>query len=291
MARVLTVAGASLLAVVLAGPAQAAQAVARSRGGDSTPSSSGSSGSGSSSSGDQSSGGSSHEPPVARRAPSVSQPRSGSAQPRGGATAGSGGSAGQRSGSQATPGAAGDTRYAQGRSGRLATSRGQAMPRPATVPLRPNRVPVYVGRYYSPWYFGGSLYSSRYYGYNPFGWRYSPYGYYGLFGYVPYGAYYYADPWDPFMYGGGGSYERDRRDESPRVGSLRLRVSPKHGKVYIDGALVGTVDDFDGLRDHLEIAPGRHELEIRAEGYESYRTEVVVSEGRTVTERGTLKKK
>ncbi|MCC7010410.1 MAG: PEGA domain-containing protein [Acidobacteria bacterium] len=152
---------------------------------------------------------------------------------------------------------------------------------------------MFVGRYYSPWYFGGSVYSSRYYGYNPFGWRYSPFGYYGLYGFVPYGAY-YSDPWDPFMYGGagGGAYDRDRdRDDDRLMGSVRLRMNPRHAKVYVDGALVGMVDDFDGLRDHLEVDAGRHEIEVRAEGYETYRTEVVVTPGKTTTERAKLKKK
>jgi hypothetical protein len=162
------------------------------------------------------------------------------------------------------------------------------------VPIRPTRPTRLVGRYYSPWYFGGSLYSSRYYGYNPFGWRYSPLGYYGLFGYVPYGAYYYT-PTDPFMYGGYGggggvrASDRDQDDDRP-TGALRLRMNPRHAKVYVDGALVGTVDDFDGLRDHLEVDAGRHELEIRADGYENYRTEVIVSPGKTTTERAKLKK-
>jgi len=61
-------------------------------------------------------------------------------------------------------------------------------------------------------------------------------------------------------------------------------MNPRHAKVYVDGALVGTVDDFDGLRDHLEVEAGRHALEVRADGYENYRTEVVVNSGKTTTE-------
>lgn len=153
---------------------------------------------------------------------------------------------------------------------------------------------MYFGAaYYSPWYFGGPYYNARYYGYNAFGWRYSPYGYYGPFGYVPFGATYY-DPWGPYMYGYGGatvggSYEPLRDDARP-IGSVRLRMNPRDAKVYVDGALVGTVDDFDGLRDHLDLESGAHELEVRADGYQSYRSEVVVRPGKTVTERAKLKK-
>jgi hypothetical protein len=58
----------------------------------------------------------------------------------------------------------------------------------------------------------------------------------------------------------------------------------------VDGALVGTVDEFDGLGHHLEIEAGRHQIELRADGYESYSSEIAVQAGRTVTERATLKK-
>ena len=37
--------------------------------------------------------------------------------------------------------------------------------------------------------------------------------------------------------------------------------------MYIDGALAGVVDEFDGLKDHLEMEGGKHTMELRAEGY------------------------
>jgi hypothetical protein len=61
---------------------------------------------------------------------------------------------------------------------------------------------------------------------------------------VPYG----------YAYSGRGSgYGGDYREAGrASLGSIRLRVV-RAAKVYIDGGLVGTVDEFDGLSDHLEL--------------------------------------
>ena len=72
------------------------------------------------------------------------------------------------------------------------------------------------------------------------------------------------------------------------MGSVRLKVSPSSARVYIDGALVGVVDDFDGLTRHLELEAGRYALELRADGYKTYVGEVLVSAGRTKTERVSM---
>jgi hypothetical protein len=71
---------------------------------------------------------------------------------------------------------------------------------------------------------------------------------------------------------------------------VRLRASPENAQVYIDGALAGTVDDFNGLSNHLELERGVHQLELRAEGYEVYTTEIEVEAGRTRTTRASLKR-
>ena len=98
-----------------------------------------------------------------------------------------------------------------------------------------------------------------------------------MWGWGRYGMWY--DPWgyypyyDPFMYGGGGGggggeYSEPR--ERKTTGRIRLKANVKEAKVYVDGALYGTVDEFDGLSDHLELDGGRHTLELRADGYETY---------------------
>jgi hypothetical protein len=112
-------------------------------------------------------------------------------------------------------------------------------------------------------------------------WWYRPYGYQP---YYPYGF-----GLGSYGYGGGGGTWSDDRDDRP-TGSIRLRVNPRDAKVYVDGALVGVVDEFDGLTSHLDLDPGRHQLEVRAAGYETFVTDVVVTDGKTITTRAKLKK-
>ena len=140
-----------------------------------------------------------------------------------------------------------------------------------------------------PWY--GVGFGAAFVSYNPWG--------YGAtcWGWNPYGAWYnpYSYCWNPYWsvgyigeYGGGAA----RAPKAPETtGSLRLKASPVTAKVYIDGALVGIVDEFDGLNDHLEIEGGRHTLELRADGYTTQSQEINVKIGTTQTIRISLKVK
>lgn len=177
-------------------------------------------------------------------------------------------------------------------------SRGQAQARTGYGPGYPSHYPGYGHGYYPGYGYG--YYPSYGYGYYPrYGYGYSPWYGYG-YGYpfslsFAFGFPYFYDPYPAYGYGGGGGYySRDDRDDHADnrqpTGSIRVRANPRHARVYIDGALVGTVDEFDGLGDHLEIEAGRHQIELRADGYESYSSEVSVRAGRTMTERANLKK-
>ena len=74
------------------------------------------------------------------------------------------------------------------------------------------------------------------------------------------------------------------------TGSIRFKVNPSIAKIYVDGTLMGVVDDFDGLGDHLTLDAGSHALELRADGYETYTGTIRVEIGKTLTERINLKK-
>jgi hypothetical protein len=169
--------------------------------------------------------------------------------------------------------------------------RGLAQARPA---LRPGQPPLLVvgPDWYSPGfsgYFGYSSYSPwGYYGsrglWSPYGWYdpfFDPFGYYGAYG--AYGL-------SPYYWGATGAVGERERDNVQPTGSLRLKVDPKSAKVYIDGALAGTVDEFDGLTNHLALDAGPHQLELRADGYRTYTGQVTVKAGQTRTERINLKK-
>jgi hypothetical protein len=148
------------------------------------------------------------------------------------------------------------------------------------------------GQWY-PWYPGGWGYG--WVSYDP--WRFGGTRWvWGRYGTWWYGATPWYDPWyDPYYggygmaYGGGGRVS-STSDNRPFSGSLRIKVSPSKGQVYIDGVLQGLVDDFDGLSNHLEIDQGSHQLEIRADGYETLTESIDIDAGKTQTFRGSLKK-
>ncbi len=84
------------------------------------------------------------------------------------------------------------------------------------------------------------------------------YGHYSLYRYEPYRSYY---------------------------GSVRIELEPKElrneARVYLEGARLGVVDDFDGIFQRLTLDPGKHEIEIRLDGYRTFRQQVFVSPHRT----------
>jgi hypothetical protein len=130
--------------------------------------------------------------------------------------------------------------------------------------------------YYDPWFYGPtSWYWGRY------GMWYDPYAYFG----------------DPYVSGGGSvsvggsAYSTSPFSEGKQTfGSLRIKANVSEAKVYVDGALAGLVNEFDGLTDHLELETGKHTVELRAEGYATVSKDITVSDGKTKTVRLALKK-
>ena len=92
----------------------------------------------------------------------------------------------------------------------------------------------------------------------------------------PYGSYYdgwYGGGYWGYPYGGwGANYSYAHHD----VGSVRILVNPSEARVYVDGYYAGTVDDFDGLFQRLNVAPGRHEISLKLEGHKTHRMKVYV---------------
>ena len=170
---------------------------------------------------------------------------------------------------------------------------GRAVPRPSGVapgrPGYPGR-PIYPGRpgYGYPGYgYPGYGYPGYGYGYCC-GYPYYPY-YPGVgfsigfsFGYPWYGAY------PAYGYGGyyggyGGYYP------GTPYGGIRIDIPQRDAEVYIEGAYVGVVDEFDGTFQQLNLEPGNHQIEIRAPGREPFILDVRITPGRTVTYRNDLK--
>jgi hypothetical protein len=172
--------------------------------------------------------------------------------------------------------------------------------------------PFFGSAFYGPGAYGfgyglgyGPFYDPFFYDpLDPFGYGYFGFGYPGLgYGYpmgygasMAYGApgYGYAGAADPNAYAtaNDGQYRRGLPPPpSHATGSIRLKVSPDTAKVYVDGTLAGTASEFDGLvGHHLVLEVGTHELELRADGHETFHDTITVEADKTITERASLKK-
>jgi hypothetical protein len=136
--------------------------------------------------------------------------------------------------------------------------------RPRAVAVRPvvvSRPTVFIGGYYYPTLYRASLW------YNPWGPYYG--GYYGS-------PYYYQYP----IYGPGRSYYG--------MGSVRIEVKPRNAEVFVDGYFAGTVDDFDGRFQRLNIEPGEHEIVIYLDGHRSFSQRFYLQPGRSFNIRHTM---
>ena len=102
-------------------------------------------------------------------------------------------------------------------------------------------------------------------------------------------------PGVPFFWGWGGpAFYVDAIPAAPLAsidapkGGLQLDVQPWRAQVYVDGVLVGRVDDFRGYYQHLQVTAGPHQITIVESGYQPLVFDVVVAPGHTATYRGTL---
>ena len=71
-------------------------------------------------------------------------------------------------------------------------------------------------------------------------------------------------------------------------GSLRLKITPREGQVYVNGSFVGTVNEFNGQFQTLGIDGGWHRIAITAPGHETVSFEVLITPNKTVTYKGRL---
>jgi hypothetical protein len=69
----------------------------------------------------------------------------------------------------------------------------------------------------------------------------------------------------------------------PELAAARLQVTPRDTEVYLDGHLVGVVDDFDGRFQRLRVPAGQYLLELYREGTRPWRQPVLLTPGSTLT--------
>jgi hypothetical protein len=60
----------------------------------------------------------------------------------------------------------------------------------------------------------------------------------------------------------------------PTHASIRVLANRPDAEVYVDGYYAGVVDDFDGIFQRLNVAPGRHQITLRLDGFVTWTAEV-----------------
>jgi len=125
----------------------------------------------------------------------------------------------------------------------------------------------------------GSYRSSlkQYRGYGGQG-RYRGYGYYS---YYPWGYYPWYNPWfywGPFYHH---SYYYPVTGDYYYSGKVKTKIKPDSARVYVNGYLVGTADDFNGPFQYLHLKPGEYRMTFREKGYAPYMADVFVRPGHT----------
>jgi hypothetical protein len=63
--------------------------------------------------------------------------------------------------------------------------------------------------------------------------------------------------------------------------AVRLQVKPRDAEVFVDGYIVGIVDDYDGSFQQLPLAPGEHQIVLYRDGYRTVRQTIMLRPGDT----------
>ena len=72
------------------------------------------------------------------------------------------------------------------------------------------------------------------------------------------------------------------------TGGVQLDIQPWSAEVYVDGALMGRVEQFRGYYEHLTLPAGPHAIAVVAPGRDPLIFAVSVVPGRVVTQRAAL---
>lgn len=150
---------------------------------------------------------------------------------------------------------------------------------------------------------GGYHGSGGYYGHGGHGWYGGYHGWYDnwLWCYAPYWAswgWMWGSPWIWNSYGddwrysgvwGPGPHYADIYAWRPSHGAwanrfarVKAGVSPDETELWLDGAYIGTSDDFDGFPDYLYLEPGSYKVEFRLVGYQTWASDVTIRLGEVV---------
>jgi hypothetical protein len=83
-------------------------------------------------------------------------------------------------------------------------------------------------------------------------------------------------------------------DASPAAaeqpGGLSFTITPVNAAVFVDGVYVGTADEFGPSAQPLGLAPGRHRIEIRADGFRTMAFDADVVAGQVMPYQAVLQR-
>jgi hypothetical protein len=96
----------------------------------------------------------------------------------------------------------------------------------------------------------------------------------------------FYDPWFPYRYGWYPPYAYGQFYD--RSASLRLQVTPRESEVFVDGYYAGTVDDFDGFFQRLNLERGEHDVTLYLSGHRTVTQKVLLQPGATFRIRHTM---
>ena len=87
----------------------------------------------------------------------------------------------------------------------------------------------------------------------------------------------------------GGCYPKSQVYGVGNEGGLVFNVNPPEAEVFLDGVGQGTSSMFTEDR-YLKVSPGKHVLELRLDGYETYSREIYVSNSLLRIEAGMIRR-
>jgi hypothetical protein len=73
-------------------------------------------------------------------------------------------------------------------------------------------------------------------------------------------------------------------------GGVSFNISPSDAQVYVDGQYAGVVSDFSPTSQPLTLTPGRHQLEIRASGYQTMTFDADITRGQVIPYQGSMQR-
>ena len=73
------------------------------------------------------------------------------------------------------------------------------------------------------------------------------------------------------------------------LGGLSFDITPNDAEVFVDGRDMGRVADFGPSMQPLSMAPGRHYVEVRANGYQTMVFDADVMAGQVLPYQGTMR--